>query len=133
MAKKKVSVEIYTYGEYTRWDKESNDLPSILNITDRIEAEPGTEFGYVLRILKGKGKKLEYRIEHPPFCDENGDLMPDFTGEVFVNSNQYNFFLGDSIWEPVDDKFGKWRFICYIDKRIVADKTLHILPRKVNV
>ncbi len=132
MAKKKISVEIYTYGEYSRWDKTSNDLPTILNINDRIEAEAGTEFGYVLRILKGKGERLEFRIEHPPFCDDAGAVMPDFTGEVFVNSNQYNFFLGDCIWEPIHDKFGKWRFICTIDKRVVAEKTLHLIPKIVG-
>lgn len=133
MANKQIKIEIYTYGEYSKWEKGSKDLPVILNITDRIEAETGTEFGYILRITKGKGQKLSYRIEHPPFCDEHGKPMPDFTGEFYVNSNQYNFYLGDCIWEPADDKFGKWRFITYLGNRIVADKTLYVFRKKPEV
>jgi len=129
MANKQIKIEIYTYGEYSVWDKGSKELPKIRNITNQIEAEEGTEFGYILRITKGKGQKLQFKIEHPPFCDEEGKLMPDFTGDFFVNSNQYQFFLGDCIWQPIEDKFGKWRFITYFDKKIVADKTLNIIRK----
>ncbi len=129
MANKQIKIEIYTYGEYTAWVKESNELPKIRNITDKIEAVVGTEFGYVLRILKEKGQKLQYKVEHPPFCDENGKLTPDFTGYFYVNSNNYQFFLGDCIWEPIEDKLGKWRFITYLDNKIVADKTLNLIRK----
>lgn len=132
MANKNIKIEIYTYGEYSAWEKGNKDLPKILNITDQIEADAGTEFGYILRISKGKGQMLTYRIEHPTFNDDQGNPMSDFTGEFYVNSNQYNFFLGDCIWEPIDDKFGKWRFITYLDNRVVADKTLNIIRKKQN-
>ncbi|NQU84429.1 MAG: DUF3859 domain-containing protein, partial [Mariniphaga sp.] len=108
MKKRKPHIEIYSFGEYTQWDRESKNIPKILNITNEIKAVPGAEFGYVLRIKKGKGEKLIYKIEHPPFKDKNGKILPAFTGEHYIKSNDYQFFLGDCIWEPVDDKLGKW-------------------------
>lgn len=132
MSKKKVDIELYSYGEYSSWDKNSKSLPRILAISDRIEAAIGTEFGYVLKLKKAKGKLLEFRIVHPSFNDESGKPMDDFTGEVFINSNDYEFFLGDCVWEPLDDKLGVWRLITKLDGKVVADKTLHLV-RKQNV
>lgn len=130
MAKKKVDIELYSYGQYTKWDRESRELPRILEITQVIQAEIGTEFGYLLKIRKGKGKKLEFRIIHPPFKDEQGDIAPDFTGEYYVNSNDYSFFLGDCVWEPLEDKLGPWRLITYLDGQVIADKTLQVVEKK---
>ena len=67
MAKKKIEVEMYSYGEYTQWNKESKALPQLVEITDRIAAKDGTEFGYVLYVKKAKGKRIFFRIEHPSF------------------------------------------------------------------
>ena len=131
MSKKKIDIELYSYGEYSRWDRNSRELPRIINITETIEAEIGTEFGYVLKIKKAKGKKLEFRIIHPPFNDENGQLMPDFTGEYFIGSNDYSFFLGDCIWEPLEDKLGDWRLITYYEGKVIADKTLRLVKKQV--
>ena len=118
---------MYSYGHYSTWDRKSKQLPKILEITDTIRAETGTEFGYILKIKKGKGKRLEFRIVHPPFKDENGNVADDFTGEYFINSNDYEFFLGDCIWEPLHDKLGAWRLITTIDGQVVADKTLYLI------
>lgn len=131
MSKKKIDIELYSYGEYSRWDKSSKALPHILNISDTVDAEIGTEFGYVLKIKKAKGKLLEFRIIHPPFDDEFGEPMDDFTGEVYINSNDYEFFLGDCIWEPLENKLGPWRLITELEGKVIADKTLHLV-RKQN-
>ena len=133
MSKKKFDITLYTWGEYSTWDRSSKALPKILNITDTIEAEIGTEFGYVLKIKKAKGVKLNFRIIHPPFNDEFGQPMDDFTGEVYINSNDYEFFLGDCIWEPLDDKLGEWRLITEIEGKVVADKTLHLVRKRAKL
>jgi hypothetical protein len=107
MAKKKFDVELYSYGEYAEWDRKSKAIPKLLHISNTIQATTGTEFGYVLRIKKAKGKRIDFRIDHPPFKDETGKVMPPFTGEVFINSNDYWFFLGDCVWETAPQQNGQ--------------------------
>ncbi|MCF8361943.1 MAG: DUF3859 domain-containing protein [Prolixibacteraceae bacterium] len=127
MPKRKIEVEIYSYGEYDRWDRESREIPKLLDITDVIKADIGTEFGYVLHIRKAKGKRVDFRIDHPPFKDEDGRVRPPFTGQVFINSNQYEFFLGDCVWEPLEDKLGVWTMTTKIDGEVVAKKSLRLI------
>lgn len=129
MAKKNIDIKLDSYGQYTNWDRDSKQLPQIINITDVIEAEIGTEFGYVLKIKRGKGKKLKFKIIHPPFTDDNGVVMPDFIGEYYINSNDYEFFLGDCIWEPLADKLGNWQLITYLDGQVIANKTLRLVKK----
>ena len=126
MPKRKPEFEIYTYGIYSKWDRESKDIPKILEITDTIPAQLDIEFGYVLKIRRGKGIKLDFIIDHPPFKDESGNISPPFVGEHYVNSNDWQFFLGDTIWEPIDDKKGKWTLITKYKGQIVAEKSLII-------
>ena len=126
MANKKFEVEMYSYGEYAEWDRTSKSIPRLLAITSNIEAIEGTEFGYVLRIKKAKGKRIDYQIDHPAFKDESGKVTPSFTGQVIINSNNYEFFLGDCIWAPIDDKMGKWTMTAKIDGEIVAQKSLRL-------
>jgi hypothetical protein len=129
MAKRKTEVEMYSYGEYSPWNRESKEIPKLLKITDVVEAETGSEFGYVLRIKKAKGKRIDFRIDHPPFKDSEGKVMPPFTGQVIINSNNYEFFLGDCIWDPASDKMGIWTMTTKIDGKVVAQKSLHIIPK----
>ena len=129
LSKKKIDIHLFTWGEYTSWNKTSKVLPRILNIGDTVEAEIGTEFGYVLRIKKAKGIQLNFRIIHPPFSDKNGQQTDDFTGEVYINSNDYEFFLGDCVWEPLEDKLGPWRLITAMGEKVIADKTLHLVRK----
>lgn len=126
MAKKVFEVEMYSYGQYAPWDRTSKAIPKLLAISNEILAEDGTEFGYVLRIKKAKGKRIDFRIDHPPFKDDHGKVVPPFTGQVFINSNSYEFFLGDCIWAPVDDKMGKWTMTTKIENEIVAIKALFL-------
>ena len=130
MARKKFDVEMYSYGKYAEWDRNSKSIPKLLDITDEIEAEEGTEFGYVLRIKKAKGKRIDYRIDHPAFKDETGKVMPPFIGQVIINSNNYEFFLGDCIWAPINDKMGNWTMTTKIDGEIVAQKSIRLKFRQ---
>ena len=105
---KKFDLILESYGIYTRWNKNSRDLPEIVKFTDQVPAQMDTEFGMILRIKKGKGVKLGYCIKHPPFRDNKGNVEPEFTGYQMITSNDYLFFIGDCIWEPVSDKAGEW-------------------------
>lgn len=124
MAKKKISYELYSYGIYSRWERESKQLPKLMEITTRIGIKPDIEFGYVIKIKGAKGKKLEYKIDHPPFKDKQGNIEPPFVGEVYVNSNDYEFFLGDTVWEPYEDKAGEWKLSTWMDDELIAYKEL---------
>lgn len=129
MSKKKIDIELYTYGEYTHWERDNRDIPQIMQITEVVAAEIGTEFGYVLKIKGGKGQKLTFCIDHPPFKDEQGEVTPSFTGEQYIQSNDYEFFLGDCIWEPLEDKLGAWTMTTFLDGKIVAQKTLSLVAK----
>ncbi len=119
---------MYSYGEYAPWDRDSREIPKLIDITDVIKANIGTEFGYVLHINKAKGKRIDFRIDHPPF-KENGKVRPPFTGQVFINSNQYEFFLGDCVWESLKDKLGVWTMTTEIDGEVVAKKSLRLIHK----
>ena len=123
MKKRKPIIKIYSYGEYSEWDRNSKEMPKILNFITKIKGEIGTEFGYVLHIKNGKGEKLTFKIDHPPFSDDEGKLRLPFTGEQFIKTNDFKFYLGDCIWEPLDDKLGKWELTTYHDNNIVANMT----------
>ena len=124
MAKRKISAEIYSYGIYTSWNRDSRELPKILEITDRIPITPDVEFGCVIKIKGAKGKTIQFRIDHPPFKDEKGEIAPPFTGEYFINSNDYEFFLGDTVWEPYENKAGIWELSTFLDVKRLSYKKL---------
>lgn len=126
MAKKKMLWELYSYGEYSSWERTSKELPRLLKITDKVQIRPDVEFGYVLKIKGAKGKQVEFRIEHPPFKNHNGETEPPFEGIYYINSNDYEFFLGDTVWEPYEDKAGEWRLITKMDGKVIADKIIHL-------
>jgi hypothetical protein len=119
-------VEIISYGKYTRWNARSKDLPELEDLTYEIEAELDVEFGMLVEIRHGKGRYLEFIIHHPPFKDKSGNIAPSFVGEYQIRTNPYRFFLGDTIWEPVDDKKGDWELIIKIDNQVVAQKVLKL-------
>ncbi len=126
MPRPKTTWSIQSYGIYTAWDRESKALPEIKEFTQEIPARLDVEFGYILEIKKGKGKQIQFRIEHPPFLDKNGEVAPPFTGEVYIRRNEWSFFLGDTIWAPVEDKCGSWRIIAELEGEVMADKTFEI-------
>lgn len=120
-------VEIINYGRYSRWDRGSKELPEFIELTTEIKAELDVEFGMIVEIRQGKGRFMEYLIEHPPFLDETGKIEPPFTGSCQIRKNPYQFFLGDTIWSPIEDKRGDWNLILKIEGKIVAKKTLSLL------
>jgi hypothetical protein len=120
-------VDIISYGRYTRWDKDSRSLPELVELTTEIIAEVDVEFGMMVEIQHGKGWFLDYIINHPPFKDKNGEVAPSFEGAYQVKANPYRFFLGDTIWEPVEDKRGIWEFIIKINRQEVASKRLYLV------
>ena len=124
MAKKKPEVTMHSHGLYDGWDRDSKDLPNLVKITTEIETALDVEFGYILRIRNARNSKITFRIEHPPFMGSEGTPAPPFDGELYVKTNDFRFFLGDTIWEPVGDKRGEWRLITWMDGARIADKTI---------
>lgn len=120
---------MYSYGEYSKWERDSKQIPKILNFSTEIEAEIGTEFGYVLHVKQAKGEKLGFKINHPPFTDEKGNWRPPFTGEQFIRTNDFEFYLGDCIWEPLDDKLGTWELTTYYNGKVVANKVFNLVKK----
>lgn len=111
-----------SYGRYTKWDKSDKKLPKLIQVTDTIPAVKDEEFGFILDFKKGKGRTIHYRIAHPPIKDDKGNLMPDFKGDYFIRTNNHQFFIGDSIWEPVNEKVGTWQITVWMDNEIIGDK-----------
>ncbi|MEZ7948661.1 MAG: DUF3859 domain-containing protein [Macellibacteroides fermentans] len=122
MPRLKPEFEICSFGLYTAWDRESKELPKVRKHTLEIIAETGVEFGLILSVKKAKGEVLEYRIDHPPFTDEQGNIAPPFEGTYYISSNDFRFFLGDTVWEPVEDKKGIWKLSVYYKGKEVAGK-----------
>lgn len=130
MARQMVTVKMANYGLYDGWNRESKELPRFVKFTTDIPARLDIEFGYILEIKGGKRKKLTFEMFHPlDLHTAEGEIMPDiFTGEVIIPQNEYRFFLGDTVWSPMDEKCGAWRLKTYIDGKLVADKTLWLVP-----
>lgn len=123
----KAKFTISSFGIYQDWDEESKQLPIIKDFTTKIPAQLDIEFGFILQVLKGKGLKLNYTIYHPHIPDKKGEVMDPFTGEVYVRNNDWEFYLGDSLWEPIDDKTGDWRMVIGLGGKVVAEKTFSVL------
>lgn len=126
MPKHKPVVEMLSHGIYRNWDAKAKSLPKIDKFTTQIPAELGIEFGYIVNIKRAKNARLIYCIYHPGIPDEHGDVMPPFEGEEYVGNNDWDFYLGDTLWEPLSNKTGPWRMTLELDGRIIADKTFEV-------
>ncbi len=126
MAKKKPEVKLRSWGIYTPLDPSSKDLPKLIKMTRDIPCELDIEFGYIVNIKKAKNRKLQYCIYHPDIPDEDGTPRPPFDGEVYIKQNDWDFFIGDTIWKPVENKQGPWRITLAIDGQLIADETLNL-------
>lgn len=126
MAKKKVECKMDSFGRYTRWERGGKELPELLEYRDRLKGEIDMEFGMILQIRNAKGKKIEFCIKHPPFRDDKGNVTPDFEGYEYATRNDYTFFIGDSIWEPLHDKLGTWEIIVWLEGNELARKKIEI-------
>ena len=130
MAKKKIEISIHSFGLYTPWKSKGKGIPKPIEFTTEIPITPDVEFGYVLNIKNGRREKITYRTEHPPFKDETGKVMPPFTGLEHINENNYLLFLGDTVWDPIEDKAGRWRITAYHNGKVVADKIFNLFMKK---
>jgi hypothetical protein len=121
MARSKIQCQRVSYGIYTPWDRDAKALPKLLEFTRLIPARIDIEFGCILNIKKARGKQISYCIGHPPFRDKHGKTARPFTGDEYVRSNDWHFFLGDTIWAPIHDKIGPWRLTVELDGQTLAD------------
>lgn len=116
-----------TWGIYTQWDSDSKSLPGIVEVTTNIPAEVDIEFGFIVSIKGAKNQQLHYCIDHPGILDMEGNRRDPFTGTVYIKSNDWNFFLGDTIWLPIEDKLGEWRLSLELDGTVIAEKTFDVV------
>jgi hypothetical protein len=127
MSKLKHYFTISSFGIYDHWDEKTKSLPKITKFTCDIPATLNVEFGFILNAKKAKGKKLNYSIYHPDIPDEQGQPMQPFRGEVYVRNNDWEFYLGDTLWTPIENKLGDWRMTIESEGKIVAEKTFSVL------
>lgn len=118
---------IRTWGVYSRWDKNSKVLPQILERTTLVEAVVDVEFGMVVNITGAKNMPLDFCIDHPGIRDDKGKIRRPFDGTVFVKTNDWDFYLGDTIWLPIEDKLGDWRMTLELEGNLIAEKTFELI------
>ena len=126
MPKRKPEVRIRSYGVYSNWDAKTKLLPKIEEFTTRVPATIDIEFGFIINIKWAKNSELDYCIDHPGILDANGKRRAPFDGSVYVKTNDWDFYLGDTIWEPIKDKLGPWKMSVEMDGTLVAEKTFEI-------
>jgi len=126
MAKQKPLVRVRTFGIYSKWDSASKELPDFMKSTTRVPARIDVEFGLVVNITGGKNLPMRYCIDHPGIRDAQGNIRMPFEDVVHVKTNDWDFYLGDTIWDPIDDKIGAWRMSLELNGKIVADKTFEL-------
>ncbi|MFY0598309.1 MAG: DUF3859 domain-containing protein [Cyclobacteriaceae bacterium] len=122
-----IEIDIINYGEYREWDRESSALPKFKELTTEVKADLGVEFGMIVEIKKARGRYLEFKIDHPPFEDAEGNVEPPFQDTFRVKHNPFQFFLGDTIWEPVEDKLGDWKLSILLDGEELVSKTITLI------
>lgn len=127
MAKRKIEVRMRTHGIYSKWESGSKEFPRFLHMTTEVPARVDVEFGFVVNIKHAKHRELYFCIDHPGILDGQGARRDPFDGTVYVKSNDWNFFLGDTIWEPIDDKLGPWRLWLALDEDVIAEKTFQLM------
>lgn len=134
MAKRSPVVEMVSYGIYKEWDSRSKELPKIIDFTTKIPADEEIEFGYIVNIKKAKGEVIEFCIDHPGVKGKKGQILEPFTGEMHVGSNDWDFYLGDTIQllDPIDgfeSNIGKWRMTIQLGNKVISDKTFDVFAR----
>lgn len=126
MAKFKPVVKMQTYGIHSQWQSKAKTLPTVQAFTTQVPAEIDIEFGFIVNIKKARGAKIQYCIDHPGILDASGQRRAAFTGEVHVTNNDWDFYLGDTVWAPIVDKCGAWNMSISMDNKVLAEKTFHV-------
>ena len=126
MGSRKPEIKMQSFGIYKQWDANAKELPRIVEFTTNIPAEIDIEFGFIVNIKRAKNKELYYCIDHPGILDADGNRRDPFDGTVYVKTNDWQFYLGDTIWDPIADKLGEWKMWIEMDERVVAEKTFEV-------
>jgi hypothetical protein len=126
MAKRKPQVKIRSYGIYEYWDSDEKSLPKIREFTLKVPAMVDVEFGLIVNIKSAKNQQLDYCIDHPGILNSDGERRAAFDGTVYVKSNDWNFYLGDTIWLPLADKLGSWKMSIELAGELIAKKTFDV-------
>jgi len=134
MAKRSPIVEIKSYGIYQDWDSKSKHLPKIQEFTTKVTAQEEIEFGFIVNIKKAKGAVIEYCIDHPGVKGKKGQVLEPFTGELHIGSNDWDFYLGDTIQllDPIDgydSNIGKWAMSIRLKGEVIASKTFEVFAK----
>lgn len=126
MPKRKPEIRMKSYGIYTQWDSDAKTLPRIEAFTTRVEAVVDVEFGFIVNIKGAKNSRLDYCIDHPGILGSDGNKRAPFDGTVFVRTNDWDFYLGDTIWLPIEDKLGVWEMTLAIQGKTIAEKSFEL-------
>ncbi|KHA62450.1 hypothetical protein NL53_00875 [Vibrio variabilis] len=134
MAKRSPIVEITSYGIYQDWDSKSKHLPKIQEFTTKVPAQEEIEFGFIVNIKKAKGSVIEYCIDHPGVKGKKGQVLEPFTGDLHIGSNDWDFYLGDTIQllDPIDgydSNIGKWAMSIRLKGEVIASKTFEVFAK----
>jgi len=134
VAKHTPVIEMTSYGIYSHWDAKAKELPKIKEFTQVITAEEEIEFGFIVNIKKAKGQLLQFFIHHPGIINKKGQVLAPFDGEVYVRSNDWNFYLGDTIQvlcpiSGLESNYGEWRMTLEMEGKTIAEKTFKVVAR----
>ncbi|MCL9781980.1 DUF3859 domain-containing protein [Vibrio sp. S4M6] len=133
MAKRSPNVEILSYGIYSTWDSKSKELPKIQEFTLTVPANEDIEFGFVVNIKKAKGQRIYYCINHPGVVGKKGQVLSPFDGEEHINSNNWDFYLGDTIQllhpDGLESNFGEWHMSIQLNGKVIAEKKFNVVAR----
>ena len=127
MAKRKAEIRLRSYGIYERWDSEDKALPKIKKFTLEVPAVVDIEFGLIVNIKGAKNQLLDFCIDHPGILDSEGLRRAPFDGSEYVKTNDWNFYLGDTIWLPLVDKLGPWRMTVELGGKTIAEKVFNVV------
>lgn len=124
-------IQEVSYGLYERFDADSKGLPKLLEFTTTVPAVVGQEFGFVIKIKQGRGLRIDFEIDHPQIPDKghgrDGQIMEPFRDEVFVRDSNFDFFLGDALWEPIEHMLGEWTLTTKVDGKLVNRRTFEVV------
>ena len=134
MAKHKFEAKVLCVGVFDGWEEKTKHLPKIKQYTNHLIAEEEREFGLIVNIQKAKGKQIHWCIEHPGIPDDQtGQILPPFEGSEYVKDNNWSFYLGDSIWAPIDNKGGLWRMTIELEQQLIVDEVFDVEVDEYNV
>ncbi|MCW8344648.1 DUF3859 domain-containing protein [Vibrio sp. ZSDZ65] len=134
MAKRSPIVEMTSYGIYSTWDSSAKTLPKIQEFTTNVTADEQVEFGFTVNIKKAKGERIQFCIFHPGIVGKKGQVLEPFDGEEHINSNDWDFYLGDTIQllhptEGLESNLGEWKMEMSLQGKVVAEKKFKVMAR----